>query len=86
MTPLTVHGKIQVVAIDPTHITLNSEQRRRLSELAEAVGTKQQVIARLEDADYEGHSLSMLRRIAEALDHRLELKMVPNGGADQRGG
>lgn len=36
-------------------------------QLAELVGTKQPVIARLEDADYEGHSLSMLQKIARAL-------------------
>lgn len=47
------------------------------AELAELVGTKQPVIARLENADYEGHSLSMLQRIAEALERRLELRMVP---------
>ena len=46
-------------------------------QLAELIGTKQQVIARLEDADYEGHSLSMLQRIAAALGRRLELNMVP---------
>jgi len=44
-------------------------------QLAELIGTKQQVIARLEDADYEGHSLSMLQRIAAALGRRLELSM-----------
>ena len=33
-------------------------------ELAEMIGTTQSVISRLEDADYEGHSLSMLSRIA----------------------
>ena len=33
-------------------------------QLAELIGTKQPVIARLEDADYEGHSLSMLQKIA----------------------
>ncbi|MFM5983247.1 MAG: helix-turn-helix domain-containing protein, partial [Sphaerospermopsis kisseleviana] len=33
-------------------------------QLADLVGTTQSVIARLEDADYEGHSLSMLARIA----------------------
>lgn len=47
------------------------------AQLAELVGTKQPVIARLEDADYEGHSLSMLQRIASALNARLELRMVP---------
>lgn len=47
------------------------------AHLAELIGTKQSVIARLEDADYEGHSLSMLRRIAEALGHRLEVSFAP---------
>lgn len=46
-------------------------------ELADLIGSKQQVIARLEDADYEGHSLSMLQRIAEALNKRLEITMLP---------
>jgi ribosome-binding protein aMBF1 (putative translation factor) len=47
------------------------------SELAELIGSKQSVIARLEDADYEGHSLTMLQRIAAALEHRLEMRFVP---------
>ena len=47
------------------------------AQLAKLIGSKQQVIARLEDADYEGHSLSMLQRIAAALGRRLELNMVP---------
>jgi len=38
--------------------------------LARKVGTTASVICRLEDADYEGHSLAMLRRIAAALDKR----------------
>jgi len=45
-------------------------------ELAELAGTTQPVIARLEDADYEGHSLRMLRRIARALNRRLEIRLV----------
>ena len=39
-------------------------------QLADRIGTKQSVIARLEDADYEGHSLSMLQKIAQALNQR----------------
>jgi hypothetical protein len=35
------------------------------------------VIARLEDADYEGHSLSMLARIAAALNQKVEIKISP---------
>ena len=45
--------------------------------LARRVGTTQSVISRLEDADYEGHSLTMLQRIAAALEQRLELRFVP---------
>ena len=46
-------------------------------ELAELVGTTQSVISRLEDADYQGHSLSMLNRIAEALNQKLTVVMTP---------
>ena len=52
------------------------------AQLAELIDTKQPVIARLEDADYEGHSLSMLQRIAEALGQRLEVSFVPATGTD----
>jgi len=45
-------------------------------QLADLIGTKQPVIARLEDADYEGHSLSMLQRIAQALNQRLEIHLT----------
>ena len=33
------------------------------AELADIVGTTHSVISRLEDADYDGHSLKMLQRI-----------------------
>lgn len=46
-------------------------------QLADLVGTTQSVIARLEDADYEGHSLSMLARIAAALNQKVEIKISP---------
>ena len=47
------------------------------AELAERIGTKQSVISRLEDADYEGHSLSMLHRIAAALGQCVEIRFLP---------
>ena len=47
------------------------------SELAKLVGTTQSLIARLEDADYAGHSLKMLQRISTALNRRLEIHFVP---------
>lgn len=51
-------------------------------ELAKLTGTTASVICRLEDSDYEGHSLAMLRRIAAALNKRVEIRFVavrPNG-------
>ena len=45
--------------------------------LAKLVGTTASVICRLEDADYEGHSFSLLRRIATALNRRVEIRFVP---------
>ena len=44
-------------------------------QLAELVGTTQSVISRLEDSDYNGHSLSLLNRIAEALHKKLSVVM-----------
>ena len=50
-------------------------------ELAERCGTQQSVISRIEDADYYGHSLRLLQRIAEALGRvvRVELNEPPYG-------
>ena len=45
-------------------------------QLAKLAGTTSSVISRLEDADYDGHSLAMLRRIASALDKRVEIRFV----------
>ena len=46
-------------------------------EFAKRVGTTASVICRLEDADYSGHTLQMLNRIASALGRRIELHAVP---------
>ncbi len=45
--------------------------------LADRVGTTASVICRLEDADYEGHSLAMLNRIATALNRRVVIQFAP---------
>jgi len=54
-------------------------QKAGLSQaaLARRIGTQQSVISRLEDADYEGHSLAILNRIATALKQRVEIRFVP---------
>ena len=46
---------------------LRNESGLSQKELAMRIGTSQQQISRLESPGYEGHSLSMLRRVAEAL-------------------
>ena len=47
------------------------------TQFARMIGTTASVICRLEDADYEGHSLAMLRRIAGALNQRVEIRFIP---------
>lgn len=42
-------------------------------DLAKLLKTSQQQISRLESPDYEGHSLSMLRRVAEALHVKIHV-------------
>jgi len=56
---------------------LRAEAALTQTQLAKVVGTTASVICRLEDADYEGHSLAMLRRIAAALNKRVEIRFVP---------
>jgi transcriptional regulator with XRE-family HTH domain len=48
-------------------------------DLAKLLGTSQQQISRLESPGYEGHSLSMLRRVAEALHSRVRVVFEPEG-------
>ncbi len=53
------------------------------AELAERIGTKQSDISRLEDADYEGHSLSMPHRIAAALGQCIEIRFLSPSKANR---
>ena len=54
-----------------------SEAGLTQKELADLIGSQQPVIARVEDADYRGHSLTMLKRIARALGKRVQIRLVP---------
>lgn len=51
------------------------------TQLAEIISTHQSTIARLEDSDYRGHSLNMLKRIATALNLNLEVRFLPRSVA-----
>lgn len=46
-------------------------------DLAKLLNTSQQQISRLESASYQGHSLSMLRRVAEVLHARVRVVLEP---------
>ena len=46
-------------------------------ELARKLRTSQQNISRLESPSYEGYSLTMLRRVAEALDATVYVTLAP---------
>ena len=57
---------------------LRTKAKLSQAELARKVGTTQSAISRLEDADYDGHSPQMLRRIASALEKRVEIHFLPS--------
>jgi transcriptional regulator with XRE-family HTH domain len=50
-------------------------------DLAKMLKTSQQQISRLESPGYEGHSLSMLRRVAEVLNARVRVVLEPKKSA-----
>src|SRR5438093_10134766 len=56
---------------------LRTEAGLSQKDLARLVGTTASVICRLEDAEYSGHSLSMLQRISAALEQRIDVRFVP---------
>ena len=54
------------------------------AELAKRIGTQPSQISRIEDADYAGHSVETLRRIATALHATLRIELVPENGKGRR--
>lgn len=65
----------------------NAEIARKIHDLRTKAGLSQRQLAKLvslsveginqlEEADYEGHALAMLRRIASALSKRVEIRCV----------
>ncbi|MGA3201358.1 MAG: helix-turn-helix domain-containing protein [Bryobacteraceae bacterium] len=73
----------EVIHVEAAQLIYDMRTKAGLSqrELAKRVGTTASVICRLEDADYDGHTLAMVRRIAAALNRRLELRAVPIKGS-----
>ena len=71
--------ELDLVNVEAAQLLYDMRTKAGLSQraLAQRIGTTASVICRLEDAGYQGHTLAMLRRIAAALERRLELRAVP---------
>jgi transcriptional regulator with XRE-family HTH domain len=66
-------GEAWDVAIQLASLRKDSGMSQK--ELARRVGTSQQQISRLESTAYEGHSLSMLRRVADVLGAKVHVEI-----------
>ena len=68
-----------LVNVEAAQLIYDMRMKAGLSQraLASKIGTSASAINRLESADYEGHTIGMVRRIATALNRRLELRAVP---------
>jgi len=66
-------GEVWDVAIQL--VSLRKKSGFSQKELAKRVGTSQQQISRLESPSYRGHSLSMLRRVADVLGADVHVKI-----------
>jgi len=53
------------------------------AQLAQRIKTQPSQISRIEDADYDGHSVDTLRRIARALHARLNIDFVADAGESE---
>ena len=76
---------VETINVRVAQMIYKARNKSKLTQkqLAKLVGTTQSVIARLEDADYEGHSLNMLNRIAAALNKRIDIRFVAAKRATQ---
>ena len=68
-------GEAWDVALQIT--ALRKEAGISQKELARRLGTTQQQVSRLESPAYEGHSLSMLRRVAKVLHAEIHIAFEP---------
>ena len=77
-------GEAWDVALQLT--ALREEAGISQAELARRLKTTQQQISRLESPSYEGHSLSMLRRVAAVLHARVRVILEPMPKAGKSAG
>ena len=74
-TRFAVAGEAWDVALQIAELRRKSGLSQK--ELAKLLHTSQQQISRLESSGYEGHSLSMLRRVAHVLHARVRVVFEP---------
>ncbi len=55
---------------------LRNEAGLTQAQLSEITGISAEDITRLEESDYEGHTLAMLRRVAKALGKEVRIEVV----------
>lgn len=69
------------VNLQAAHAIREARTKAGLSQaaLARRIGTRQSVISRLEDAEYTGHTLKLLERIALACKRHVRLELEPAG-------
>jgi transcriptional regulator with XRE-family HTH domain len=73
-------GEAWDVALQIAHLREKAGLSQK--DLARKLKTSQQQISRLESPSYEGHSLSMLRRVAEVLGVTVRVTLAPRGQAE----
>jgi DNA-binding XRE family transcriptional regulator len=71
-----VEEEFQKLQIGQQIYDLRKEASLTQDELADIVGTTGSVISRLEIAEYNGHSIKMLERIAVALGKNVAISIV----------
>ena len=71
-----VDEEFQKLEIGQQIYDLRKEANLTQEELADMVGTTNSVISRLESAEYEGHSIKMLQRIATALGKKISINII----------
>jgi DNA-binding XRE family transcriptional regulator len=56
---------------------IREEASMTQQQLADKIGTQPSAISRIEDADYDGHSLSLFEKVANALEMMLLIDLAP---------
>ena len=74
-----VDQEFQKLQIGQQIYDLRKAAKLTQEELANLIGTTGSVISRLEGAEYDGHSLKMLEKIAIVLGKKIEVRIVDRG-------